>query len=199
MSGAAVTQRERRATPLEKGDPVGHNETDQAAFGAPPPDPELKRLDPLLGTWRAEDHSQDSVLGPGVPVTSVESFSWLDGGYFLVQTYETIFGDEPAQKGANYWMYDSETREFQIIFFSNNGPYTEAGNRYAGKVVGGKLTMVGPARFQYDLGEQGRIKLNPDGTLSVAWWLRDEHGEWDPWMNNTFNKADETSSRGMLT
>ena len=22
-----------------------------------------------------------------------------------------------------------------------------------------------------------------DGTVSVAWWLRDENGEWQPWMN----------------
>jgi hypothetical protein len=147
---------------------VADNKTDQSAFAAPPPDPELERLDPLLGTWRAEDRTEDSVLGPGVLVTSVESFSWLDGGYFLVQTYETIFGEEPAQKGINFWMSDSRTSEFQIIFFSNNGPYTEAGNRYAGKVAGDKLSMEGPARFQHDLDEDGRIKLNPDGTLSVA-------------------------------
>ena len=35
---------------------------------------------------------------------------------------------------------------------------------------------------------EGRIKLNRDGTLSVAWWLRDEDGEWKPWMNNTFTR-----------
>ena len=48
-------------------------------FGVPPPDPELKRLEPLVGTWRTEDHTEDSVLGPGVPVTSTETYSWLDG------------------------------------------------------------------------------------------------------------------------
>ena len=70
-----------------------------SAFAAPPPDPELKRLEPLLGTWATEERTRDSVLGPGVAVTSAETFYWLDGGYFLVQTYETVFGDEPAQKG----------------------------------------------------------------------------------------------------
>jgi hypothetical protein len=79
---------------------------------------------------------------------------------------------------------------FRIIFFSNNGPYTEDGNRYEGKVAEGKLTFVGPARFQYDLDEQGRIKLDPDGRLSVAWWLRDEAGEWQPWMTNTLERTD---------
>jgi Protein of unknown function (DUF1579) len=169
---------------------VTEDTTDQSAFAAPPPDPELQRLEPLLGTWRAQDHTQ-SVLGPGVPVASIESFRWLDGGYFLVSTYETVFGDEPAQKGVNYWGYDSDAKRFRIIFFSNNGPFSEEGNRYQGEVAERRLTFEGPARFQYGLDQEGRIKVNPDGTLSVAWWLRDESGEWRPWMNNTFTRMEE--------
>ena len=127
-------------------------------------------------------------MGPGVPVTSVETFSWLDGEYFLVSSYETKFGDEPPQRGLNYWGYDSAANRFRIIFFSNNGPFTEDGNRYEGNVVGDKLTFEGPARFQYDLDDTGRIRVDPDGTLSVAWWLRDDDGDWQPWMNNTFTR-----------
>jgi Protein of unknown function (DUF1579) len=160
------------------------------AFAAPPPDPELGRLQPLVGTWRAEEHTEDSVLGPAVPVASTESFHWLDGGYFLVQTYETVFGSEPAQTGVNYWFYDSEAKRFRIIFFSNNGPFSEDGNRYQGDVAGRSLTFEGPARFQYELDEQGRIKLDAAGMVSVAWWLRDENGEWQPWMTNTFTRFD---------
>jgi hypothetical protein len=40
----------------------------------PAPDPELRRLEPLLGAWEAEDHTQDSIAGPGVPVTNWEEF-----------------------------------------------------------------------------------------------------------------------------
>ena len=159
------------------------------AFGSPPPDPELRRLQPLVGTWRSEEQTLDGVLGPGVSVTSAEGFSWLDGGYYLVQTYETTFGDEPTQTGVNYWMYDTERNQFGIIFFSNNGPYTEAGNRYSGEVADGKLTMEGPARFQYELDGDGKVKTNPDGTISVTWWLRDEQGDWKPWMNNRFTRV----------
>jgi hypothetical protein len=167
-----------------------HDEhTDRPTDTVPPPDPELRRLDPLLGTWKTEEHTQDSVLGPGVGVTSIEGFTWLDGGYFLVSTYETVFGDEPAQTGVNYWYYDAEAARFRIIFFSNNGPFTEAGNRYEGELGDGTLTFQGPARFQYELDDAGRIKVNPDGTVSVAWWLRDESGRWQPWMNNTFTKV----------
>jgi len=36
--------------------------------------------------------------------------------------------------------------------------------------------FTGRARFQYELDDDGRIKANPDGTITVAWWLRNEHG-----------------------
>jgi Protein of unknown function (DUF1579) len=159
-------------------------------FGAPPPDSELRRLEALVGRWSTEDHTLDTAAGgPGVPVLSTEAFHWLEGGYFLVQTYATTFGDAPAQRGVNYFGYDSEARRFLIVFFSNNGPFTEDGNRYRGKVADGKLTFEGPARFQYELDDDGKIKTNADGTISVTWWLRDENGVWKLWMNNTFVRA----------
>lgn len=162
---------------------------EEGPFDVPPPDPELRRLEPLIGSWTSVDHTEDTVVGPGVPVRNQESFRWLDGGYFLVQEYETVFGEEPAQRGVNYWWYDSDSQRFQIIFFSNNGPFTEEGNRYQGKVAEGKLTFVGPARFQYELDHEGKVKINPDGTVSVAWWIRDESGAWQPWMSNTFKRV----------
>jgi lactoylglutathione lyase len=168
---------------------LGQWDRTPAAFAAPAPDPELERLEPLLGTWRSEGHTQDSVLGPGVPVRSTETFYRLEGGYFLVSTYETTFGSEPTQTGVNYWSYDADARRFRIIFFSNNGPFSEEGNRYEGEVAGGRLTFEGPARFQYELGNDGAIAVNPDGTISVAWWLRDHNGDWAPWMHNTFRRV----------
>jgi hypothetical protein len=75
------------------------------------------------------------------------------------------------------------------MFFTNNGPFTEDGNHYAGVVSGDTLTFEGPARFQYVLDADGRIKTNADGTISVAWWLRDENGEWQPWMKNIFTRV----------
>jgi Protein of unknown function (DUF1579) len=157
---------------------------------APPPSAELERLEPLLGSWQTRARTRHTSLGPGVPVTSVEEFSWLDGGYFLVQTYHTVFGHEPAQRGINYWFYDADAKKFRIIFFSNNGPFTEEGNRYEGEIEGRTLTFVGPARFQYDLDEAGKIKTNGDGSVTVRWWLCDERGEFKPWMNNVFRRGE---------
>lgn len=76
-----------------------------------------------------------------------------------------------------YWGFDAQASRFRLFSFSNNGPFTEEGSRYEGEVGDGRLTFVGPARYQYVLEEDGRIKTNPDGTISVAWWVRDEQGE----------------------
>ena len=62
----------------------------------------------------------------------------------------------------------------------------EDGNRYAGRVEDGTRTFVGPARFRYALDDDGGIRLAPDGSLAVTWWLRDERGDWAPWMQNRF-------------
>jgi hypothetical protein len=59
-----------------------------------------------------------------------------------------------------------------------------------GEVAGDKLIFVGPARFEYELDDTGRIKTNRDGSISVTWWLRDEHGDWQPWMHNTFFRSE---------
>jgi hypothetical protein len=127
--------------------------------------------------------------GPGVPVRSTEAFHWLDGGYFLVQEYETTFGDEPTQTGVNYWFFDAAADRFRIIFFSNNGPFSEDGNRYEGRVAERTLTFVGPAQFQYELDADGAIGVNRDRSISVRWWLRDEAGEWQSWMTNAFSRS----------
>jgi hypothetical protein len=56
-------------------------ESTSGTFDVPPPSPELKCLGPLLGKWQTQARTEDSSLGPGETVTSIEEFHWLDGGY----------------------------------------------------------------------------------------------------------------------
>ena len=165
------------------------NTSETARQQPPMPDPELQRLAPLVGTWKTSSHTQDSLLGPGVPVDSTETFAWHEGGYFLVSTWVTVFGREPAQKGVMYWGYDRPSATFRTHFFDNQGPF-HAGSMYQGVVEGTTLTFEGPARFQYELDKGGRISVNADDTITVAWWLRDQYGVWAPWMINTFARLD---------
>jgi hypothetical protein len=47
----------------------------------PSPDPALKRLDVLVGTW----HMTGRESGPEGEIQGQLTFEWLDGGFFLVQ------------------------------------------------------------------------------------------------------------------
>ena len=102
---------------------------------------------PCSGPGGARGAHRTACRSPGVPVHSTETFYWLEAAT-LVSTYETRFASEPTQTGVNHWGYDADAKRFRIIFFSNNGPFTEDGNRYAGEVVDGRSTFEGPARFQ---------------------------------------------------
>jgi hypothetical protein len=155
----------------------------------PLPDPQLQRLSPLAGTWKADDVTRGTVIGPGTRVRSAETFGWLDGGYFLVSTYHTVFGDDPAQTRSHVLRLRRGERDVPQRLLQQHGPFTEEGNRYEGRVAAGKLTFVGPARFQYALDDDGKIKVNQDGTITVEWRLRDEGGAWQSWMTNAFSRV----------
>jgi hypothetical protein len=158
----------------------------------PAPDPELQRLAPLLGTWDSVGQSVASLAGPAGKVEATETFKWLKGGYFLVSHYKIVWVESGAPNyGVMYWGYDSAAKTFRTHFFNDQGPYDEAGSTYAGVVADGKLTFTGPARFQYELDDDGQIKTNPDGTITVVWWLRDSEGAWQFWRNATYTKVKE--------
>jgi hypothetical protein len=160
----------------------------RATDPAPPPHPELERLDRLVGTWRVEGYTRDSLAGPAGPVRSTETFEWLDGGYFLVHRYETVFSDEAPQRGVMFWGYDAAGSRFRCHFFSNNGPFTEDGNIYDGRIIGRQMIFTGPARFTLLLDEDGKIQVR-DGTFHAAWELRDADGIWRPWMCDTYSRV----------
>ena len=65
-----------------------------------------------------------------------------------------------------------------------------------GETTGRTLTFVGPARLRYDLDASGKIKPNDDGTVTVRWWLRDESGEFKPWMTNVFSRVNVRDAVG---
>lgn len=151
------------------------------------PHPELRRLDPLLGTWTARDRAVDGPGGPNALVELEESFRWLEGGYFLESRYRVVFGDLPASFGVMYWGYDVAAGLFRQIYFNDQGPFDEEPSRYTGVVADGALTFTGPARVRYPLGDDGRIKA--DGTIDAKWWLPDGAGGWSPWRDVHYHRA----------
>jgi hypothetical protein len=84
----------------------------------PTPDPALKRLEPLVGTWSMEGHLVDSnennIKGQG-------TFRWLPGGFFLEQRLTLDFMGLKIDS-LELIGYDPETKTFPSTVFSNLSP-----------------------------------------------------------------------------
>lgn len=81
----------------------------------PKPDPALKRLDVLIGTWdlkgRTLDSNEDNITG-------WNTFEWLPGGFFLKSTGEINFKGTIVQS-LELIAYDPSTRTFPSNVYSN--------------------------------------------------------------------------------
>ena len=85
----------------------------------PTPDPALKRLDRLVGTWALKGHlvgsDEENIVGE-------ISFQWLEGGFFLQQDAEIEFAGMFRVKARELIGYDPETGGFASSVYSNFAP-----------------------------------------------------------------------------
>ena len=93
---------------------MSDNDNDQA-MQMPAPDPALKRLDQLVGSWtmkgRTLDSDEDNISGR-------VTFEWLPGGFFLQQRFEMDFAGFEIQS-LELIGYDPETEAFSSLVYSN--------------------------------------------------------------------------------
>ena len=75
----------------------------------PVPNPELKKLDKLVGTWHVSGETSGQV-----------SFSWMEGGFFLVQ-----YVDLDGAKGLEFIGYDEDSHSIKSHYFDNDGKVLE--------------------------------------------------------------------------
>jgi hypothetical protein len=151
----------------------------------PTPDPALKHLDFLVGKWKMEGETLEGPMGPATKMDSVESFTWLEGGFFLVHHWEGTFdmgGHTVIDTGYEFLGYDAERQMYTTHHFNSFGPYYEAGSTYQGDFTDGRLTLVGPARITRHLNEDGTISADSD----VA--VPGEEGQWLPFMKSTLTR-----------
>jgi hypothetical protein len=67
----------------------------QAQYQAAVPNPDLQRLDRLVGTWEISDPSgKDEITGQ-------VSYEWVEGGFFLMQHFDLLHS-EHRNKGVEY-------------------------------------------------------------------------------------------------
>ena len=85
----------------------------------PTPDPALKRLDKLVGSWSMKGHTLDSDEDN---ISGRTTFEWLPGGFFLQQRFEMNFAGVELQS-LELIGYDPETEAFSSLVYSNVAPF----------------------------------------------------------------------------
>ena len=98
------------------------------------PNPALKQLDVLVGTW--------DVKGPDVAGTVV--FEWMEGGYYFLQRTDLDHAGNRI-KGIEYIGYDPSNGTLRSYFFGNQapGPFAKVALEYVWEVGDDSLTIWG--------------------------------------------------------
>jgi hypothetical protein len=81
----------------------------------PKPNPALKRLEKLIGTWDLRGHTLDSAEDN---ITGWNTIEWLPGGFFLKSTGEIVFKGVLIQS-LEIIGYDPSTGTFPSSVYSN--------------------------------------------------------------------------------
>lgn len=155
-----------------------------------PPSPELRRLEPFVGSWTSSHRSVEGPGGPPIRVELSESFRWLEGGYFLESRYEIRWGEATApDHGVMYWYHDAARNCLATIYFNDQGTFDEVASRYTGELLDDGIVFTGPARFRVSLDDQGTVAVGDDGSITVEWWLLDDVNRWQPWRTVVYRPA----------
>lgn len=158
--------------------------SDDSEFQMPTPDPALRKLDFLVGTWELRGTTEEGPTGPPSVIKGTETFEWMEGGFFLVHSWKSTFesgGNTMVDSGYEFFDYNPETGKFRTHFFNSLGPYDEKSSHYEGEFDGDALVVVGPARFVR--------KPNPDGSVSYDCDFPAEDGSWTPFMHCTLTRV----------
>lgn len=151
------------------------NTNDTDTMGAPQPDPALKRLDLLVGSWTMKGHlvgsDEENIIGK-------TTYQWLDGGFFLQQDAEIDFAGMLKITNRELIGHNPETGAFSSLVYSNMSP---APLSYQWDLQGDTLTISvsdGPldATFEGKFSEDGNSfsggwRPNPgaDETINVPY------------------------------
>jgi hypothetical protein len=136
----------------------------------PQPDPDLRSLNRLVGTWKVSDPS-----GKGGP-QGIVTYEWIEGGFFLLQRYdldhggrklkgieiighEHAFGAEPG-KDLKSRVYDTAGNTLYYVYELDNDTLT---------IWGGEKGS--PARF--------KCKFSDDGNSCVGGWKYQNGGGYE--------------------
>jgi len=137
------------------------------------PNPALKRLDVLVGTWNIKGR----VPGEDGEVSGQATFEWLPGKFFLEQRFYMNFLGQRIE-GLEIIGYDSVTKAFTASVYSNMGatsPYqwdvqnnvvthSTEGSHYKGTLSSDGNTLTG--RWEPEKGKESSSNVAYDTTMT---------------------------------
>jgi Protein of unknown function (DUF1579) len=148
---------------------------DETPQQQPKPDPALRELDFLVGTWSMKGHligsDEENIVGE-------TTYDWLPGGFFLRQRVNMDFAGLFRIDSEEIIGYDPASGKFKSQVFSNLSPEPLP---YEWEVRGGSMRITvshGPldATFTGELGDDGETfaggwRANPgaDETVNVPY------------------------------
>jgi len=150
--------------------------------GLPQPDPALRRLDRLVGTWSMEGNLVGS---DDKNITGETTFRWLPGGFFLEQHVRLDFMGMQIES-LELIAYDPDSGTFPSTVYSNLSPVPLP---YLWKVDGDTVTIT-VAYGPLDATFTGSWR--EDGTFSGGW--RPNAGA-DPSINVAYDIAGQRKER----
>ncbi len=113
------------------------------------PNPALKSLNVMLGTWNVKGRES----GSDGEIQGQLTFEWMEGGFYLVQRVHIDYVGKIT--GTEYVGYDESNEVLKSYFFSNQGPGPFGGValEYVWEVGDDTLTIWGgfvgsPANFK---------------------------------------------------
>jgi Protein of unknown function (DUF1579) len=139
------------------------NDENSQPMQLPTPDPALKRLERLVGTWsikgRTLGSQEDNISGRVV-------IEWLPGGFFLQQRGEMEFKGFRVES-LELVGYDPSTQAFSSCVYSNMGGVPQ---RYQWDVQGDEVT-------HWTDGSKYTGTFSEDGTVLSGGWRPDDGKE----------------------
>ena len=158
----------------------------QSSSESPHPDPALKQLDFLIGTWRTEGDVKASIFGPADKIRGTDRYEWAVGGFFQVVHHE-----EQHSTGKTMVLkivgYDPEKKVYTGRSFSNAGGVGESQGMLTGD------TWIWSASYDVN-GEtiKTRSVSKPISPRSIEWkWqIMRPGGEWTTVETGKSTKAD---------
>lgn len=157
----------------------------QAPQGPPKPGPEHKRLSYFEGKWTSEGDMKASPFGPAGKITSTDTCSWFEGGFFVKceSTGKTPMGQ---MKGLGLIGYNAEEKVYTYYGVDNMG----MGDLSKGTVSGDTWTFTGESkmagkkiRSRYTMKE-----LSPT-SYSFKWEMAEGDGPFNALLEGKTTKA----------